>query len=214
MHLPDGLLPLPITLGGYAASWVIAAWCIQRLRAKPDPYQEVPRAALLTAAFFVASLIHLPLPPVSVHLILNGLLGVVLGWFAFPAILVGLFLQAVMFGHGGITTLGINALILGLPALAAFGLVQFLRQFSVWRAPNATAIAGFVAGALAVGLSVTLFAVLILSYLPAHLDATLEQQAIRALILAYLPVMLLEGVITAILLRFLLRVQPNMLATP
>ena len=50
-------------------------------------------------------------------LVLGGLLGAVLGYFAFPAILVALFFQAVMFGHGGLTTLGINGVILGLPSL-------------------------------------------------------------------------------------------------
>lgn len=33
----------------------------------------------MTAAFFVASLIHVPIGPTSVHLLLNGLLGVVVG---------------------------------------------------------------------------------------------------------------------------------------
>ncbi len=211
MHLPDGVLPLPVTLGGYLASFLLAAWSIRRLRAARDPYREVPRAALLTAAFFVASLIHFPLPPVSVHLLLNGLLGVILGWFAFPAILVGLFLQAVMFGHGGVTTLGINALILGLPALAAFALFRLHTRLLPQRTPATMMLFGFLAGAAAVALSVLLFALLLLGHLPAHLDAELERKALHALLLAYLPVILLEGVATALLLRLLLRAHPELL---
>ena len=49
-----------------------------------------------TPAIFVASLVHVPVGPSSMHLVLNGLLGLLLGWAAFPAILVGLLLQAVL----------------------------------------------------------------------------------------------------------------------
>jgi cobalt/nickel transport system permease protein len=38
----------------------------------------------------VASLIHVPIGPSNAHLILNGLVGLLLGWGAFPAILVAL----------------------------------------------------------------------------------------------------------------------------
>ena len=55
----------------------------------------------------------------SAHLILNGLLGVVLGWAAFPVIFVALLLQAVLFQFGGFTVLGVNTATMGLGALAA-----------------------------------------------------------------------------------------------
>lgn len=203
MHTPDGILPLPVTLAGYGAAIGIAALCVRRIRAREDPRAEVPRAALLSAAFFVAALIHVPLPPVSVHLTLNGLLGVVLGWFAFPAILIGLFLQAVMFGHGGLTTLGVNAVIMGVPALAAAALFR-LR-------PRGDPVMGFVAGSGAVALSVLLFAVILLTNLPAHLDAGMERRAVAALALAHLPPILLEGVLTAMLVAFFRRVSPAFL---
>ena len=64
--------------------------------------------AILAAAFFVGSLIHVPIGPSSVHLILNGLLGMLLGWAAFPSIFVALMLQAILFQYGGITVLGVN----------------------------------------------------------------------------------------------------------
>jgi cobalt/nickel transport system permease protein len=44
---------------------------------------------VLSATFFVASLIHVPVGPSSVHLIMSGLAGLVLGWTAFPALFVG-----------------------------------------------------------------------------------------------------------------------------
>ena len=41
-------------------------------------------------------------------LVLNGLMGLMLGWAALPAVFTALLLQAVFFGHGGYTTLGVR----------------------------------------------------------------------------------------------------------
>jgi cobalt/nickel transport system permease protein len=153
MHIPDGILPLGLSLGGWAIAAGLTALSLNRIAAQPDPRAGLPRAAMMTAAFFAASLIHIPVPPSSVHLVLPGLMGAMLGWYALPAILIGLAFQAVMFGHGGLTTLGVNAVILGLPALAAFGLNRNLGHLTQ-RA--AAAIVGFATGAGAVLLAVAL----------------------------------------------------------
>ena len=85
-------------------------------------YERIPQAAVMAAAFFVASLVQVPLGPASMHLLLNGLMGLVLGWAAVPALLVGLVLQAVFFGYGGLVVLGVNTMNLALPALACAAL--------------------------------------------------------------------------------------------
>jgi ABC-type Co2+ transport system permease subunit len=104
-------------MGGYVAAALLAFWGSWRIRD-----EEIPRIALLSAAFTVASAFHVSVGlGTSVHLILNGLVGAVLGRRAALAIPVGLFLQAVA-GHGGFTTLGINTCIMLMPALLA-GLV-------------------------------------------------------------------------------------------
>lgn len=210
MHTPDGILPLPVTLGGYAASFALTWFCIQKIKQREDPRRDIPKAALLTAAFFVASLIHVPIPPASVHLVLNGLLGALLGWFAFPAILIGLFFQAVMFGHGGLTTLGLNGVILGMPALAAFGLFR-LRAWVGPPTARKTTVFAFVAGASGILLSVVLFSLILFTNIPAHLGAVAEKRAILALLAAHVPLMLLEGMMTAMLAAFFLRVRPDIL---
>lgn len=106
MHIPDGLLPPQIVAGGYAVTGLATWYCLRQINRQGHAQENIPKASLLTAAFFVASSIYIPLPPVSVHLILNGLLGVMLGYFALPAILIGLFFQALMVGHGGADHLG------------------------------------------------------------------------------------------------------------
>src|SRR5947199_215468 len=114
VHISDGILAPDWWGGGFLVAGLFAVLGARRVRD-----EEIPRIALLTAAFFVASLIHVRLGPTSVHLLLNGLVGVVLGRRAALAIPVGLALQAALLGHGGFTALGVNACVLTLPALLA-----------------------------------------------------------------------------------------------
>jgi cobalt/nickel transport system permease protein len=117
VHLPDGGILTPTWLaGGFIVAGLMALAGSWRIRD-----EEIPRVALLTAAFFVATLIHVPVPAgPRAHLLVNGLLGIVLGPRAALAIPLGLFLQAALFGHGGFTTLGVNSCVMGIPALLAW----------------------------------------------------------------------------------------------
>jgi cobalt/nickel transport system permease protein len=210
MHIPDGILPVPVTATGYAVTAAVTWYSVHKINQRENPRQDVPKASLLTAAFFVASWIHIPVPPTSVHLVLNGLLGAVLGYFAFPAILIGLFFQAVMFQHGGLTTLGVNAVTMGIPAIIAHYIFR-LRKLGDNEGRRKTAVFGFLAGAIALGLSVALFVVILLTNLPAELDIGTERAAIYTLAIAHLPLIAIEGAITSILAVFLQRVRPRIL---
>src|SRR5689334_7073084 len=99
-HIPDGVLSAPVLAVGGAVSVVGCAYALRRL----NP-ERIPEVSVLCAVFFVASLVHFPIGPSSVHLLLSGLIGVMIGWSAFPAILVALLLQAVLFGFGGLVVL-------------------------------------------------------------------------------------------------------------
>jgi len=210
MHIPDGILPVPVTAAGYAVTAAATWYSIRKVNQKENPRKDVPKASLLTAAFFVASWIHIPMPPTSVHLVLNGLLGTILGYFSFPAILIGLFFQAVMFQHGGLTTLGINAVIMGVPAIIAHYIFR-LRKLGNKGGRKKTAVFGFLSGAIALGVSVVLFVVILLTNLPADINIATERAAIYTLAIAHLPLIVIEGIITAMLTVFLQRVRPRIL---
>ena len=197
MHIADGVLPLSCVAAGWAGTAVVTGLTLRKV-----PAEELPKAAVMTAGFFVASLIHVPLGPTSVHLILNGLVGIVLGWAAFPAILVGLLLQALLFQHGGVLTLGANALMLGLPALAAYKIFG-LRHFLTCRHPEA--VAGFLAGAGSILLSGIMLALWL--YLAGREFWTIARLALAA----HLPLMVLEGLVGAAAAVFLLKVKPEIL---
>jgi cobalt/nickel transport system permease protein len=123
VHIADGVLTTPWLGAGFALAAVLALVAAFRVRD-----EEIPQIALLTAAFFVASLLHVRVGPTSVHLLLNGLVGVVLGRRAGLAIPVGLALQAALLGHGGFSTLGVNACVMTLPALLASVLFTVLHR--------------------------------------------------------------------------------------
>jgi cobalt/nickel transport system permease protein len=124
VHISDGILSVPWQAAGFAGAAILIGVGVWRIRD-----DEIPRIALLTAAFFVASSIHVPVGNVtSVHLLLNGLVGVVLGRRAGLAVAVGLLLQVALLQHGGWLTLGINTCIMALPALFAWQLFALCQR--------------------------------------------------------------------------------------
>jgi len=197
MHLVDGLVSAPV-LGG-ASVLAVAGVAIGLKTVDAD---RLPQAALASSVFFVASLIHIPLGPSSVHLLMSGLAGVMLGWTAFPALLVALALQAMFFGFGGLTTLGVNTLIMAAPAVLAGWAGRHVMKRGT---PRATALGGAVAGAGAILLGAALTAAL----LAASGDAFTA--VAQALVVAHLPVAAIEGAVTAAAMTFLARLKPEAL---
>lgn len=123
VHISDSVLQRGWLVGGFVLMGVLLLIGGWRTRE-----EDVPITALLAAAFFVASLIHVRIGPSSAHLLLNGLLGVTLGRRAALAIPVGLTLQAALLHHGGFEALGVNSVVMTLPALAAGCLFGLLRN--------------------------------------------------------------------------------------
>lgn len=152
MHIPEGMISATaagqhVLLAGAAAATVGTAIGLYRL-----DYERIPKTAVLGSAFFVASAICVPVPfcPAPVHLLLGGLMGLVLGWSAFPAVLIALVLQAPFLGIGGVTTLGINTVAMALPAVICHYLFRSMARSD---RPAVVFATGFAAGMLAVFLS-------------------------------------------------------------
>jgi cobalt/nickel transport system permease protein len=196
-HIPDAVLSAPVLLTGTLVTAGLLAVALRRL-----DYERLPQTAVLSAAFFVSSLISIPLGPSSVHLLLNGLMGLLLGWMAVPAIFVALLLQAVFFGFGGVLVLGVNAMNMALPALIC---ALVLRP----RLPRASAKGLFWIGATAGAAGVLLTASAVASSL--GLSGKPFVPAAEAVILIYLPLAAVEALITGVILRFLARVSPELL---
>ncbi len=198
MHISDGVLPVSIAIGGYVASAAIVAWSARRTES-----DDLPKLAVMTAAFFVASLVHVPLGPTSVHLIIPGLTGALLGPAAFLSIALGLLLQSVLFQFGGLTALGANALMMGIPALACGWFFQRLKGDNHLR----QAIAGGLAGALGTAMAAMILGILLVTGGEDFFGVA------KIALLAHVPVIIIEGVISAFTIAFLARVKPVLLQT-
>jgi len=197
MHISEGVLGAPVLFAGAALSIAGVAIGLKKME-----YDRLPEVAVLSAVFFMVSLMALPIGPVAAHLVLNGLCGLLLGWMAFPAILVGLTLQSMLFQIGGLTALGVNTFNMAFPAVL-LGILcrRYLRNPSV--AIRYTA--EFFAAAGAIFFSGILVAV--------SLVATGESfiPAAKVVLLAHVPVMIAEGVITIFVVEFIRKVRPEML---
>jgi cobalt/nickel transport system permease protein len=198
MHIVDGALSNPVLLGGAALAVGGIAMGLKKL-----PLERIPAAGVLSASFFVASLIHVPIGPSSVHLILNGLAGLVLGWAAFPALFVGLLLQAVFFGFGGLTVLGVNAINIAGPAVLA-GLI--FGQLVARGSPMQGAIWGGIGGGFAI--AVTTLAVAF----SLALSGDEFIPAAKLVFVAHIPVIIIEALLSGAAIFLARRVKPELFA--
>jgi cobalt/nickel transport system permease protein len=197
MHISEGMLSAPVLITGAGLTVVAVGYSLKKME-----HKEIPKVAILSSAFFVASLVHVPLGPSSVHLILNGIIGLLLGWAAFPALLVALALQGVLFQFGGITTLGVNTLNMALPAVICF----YLFNHGIRGKSNYIALGlSFACGFLAVLLSGILVAI------DLFFTGEVFLQVAKLVLIAHLPIMLLEGIITTFCVGFLRKVKPEIL---
>ncbi len=196
MHISEGVLSGPVLISSAALAAVGTGIGLKKL-----DYDHIAKAGMLSAAFFVASLIHVPIGPSNAHLILNGLVGILLGWAAVPAILVALILHGVFFQFGGITTLGINTIIMALPAVSCYLIFGRL----IHKSGRTAAIAAFSTGLLSVLLSGVIVGLALIFTEENFLEVS------GLIIAAHIPVMIIEGIITAACVAFLRKVRPEML---
>ena len=197
MHISEGICSPPVL----AAGMVIAAAGVAYGMKKIDT-ESIPKVGVLSSAFFVASLIHVPIGPTSVHLVLNGLMGLLLGWAAFPAIMIALLLQGVLFQYGGLTTLGVNTVNMALPAVISYYLFRgMVREGGVKR----IAFAGFACGFVSLTLSIAGVALTLLLTQKAFLII------VEVVLVAHIPVMVIEGIVSTFALIFLKKVKPEII---
>lgn len=198
MHISEGVLSAPVLLGG--AILAIGGVGIGLKKLRPE---KVTLCGILSAAFFVGSLIHVPLGITNAHLLLNGLLGVALGWAAFPAIFVALLLQALLFQFGGLTTLGINTFCMGFSAILAW--YSFRGIYLLFPSRKGLNAAAFCGGFLGVGIGSLLTSAALALTKKEFMGAAI------ALLAAHLPIMFVEGLITMFVVAFIEKIKPQML---
>lgn len=124
LHIPDGVLPGWLVLAGWIFTALILAFCIYRVR-RVELMRKVPLIGIISALMIVT--MTLPIIPFAYHVNLSVVAGIILGpALAFIAVfLVDLIIA--MFGHGGITVVGLNTMVIGAEAVLGFYLFQFFK---------------------------------------------------------------------------------------
>ena len=136
MHLAEGMLPLPQVIGWSAVAVPVLLWSIrgEQIKQRKDP-NSVTVMASVTSLLFAATLLPLPVPVIGAtsHICLTPIFALIVGvrriiWPSFFVLL----LQALFFAHGGITTLAVNTMSLGLfGPLITLGLWNLFRKFGL-----------------------------------------------------------------------------------
>ena len=198
MHLADGVLSFPTLIGASIGTAAGLAVGIRRLTP-----ETLPSTALFTAVFFIVGTIHITIGIGSVHLIINGLIGLLLGWLAFPVIFVALTLQALLFSFGGFAVLGANTLLLATPAVLAH---LALRPFVQIALPSSVRLSwlGIAAAMIGIGGSTVIASSMLWST---------GREALSRLIVifsaAQLPVLVIDAAVTALVVTALGRSLPS-----
>lgn len=195
MHISEGILNPEILIGGAVISISITAYSLKKLK-----NEEIPLVAVFSALFFLGSFIHIPIGPTSVHLVLNGIIGAILGIRAFISIGIALLLQGLLFGYGGVSTLGVNTFNMAIPALLAYMIFHIHVENSVLKK-----IKYFLIGFLPVSLSALMLS------LTLALNGEALIPAAKVAFISNMPVMFIEGFITMFTIAFLEKVYPKVL---
>lgn len=195
MHISDGILSSEVVIATSIISLGLVAISLKNLK-----NQNIALISAMSAIFFIASFVHIPLGPTQIHLVLIGVIGILLGSGVFLAIAIALLLQATLLGYGGLSSLGANIIIMALPAYLIYlftksKILNFLTEKLKY----------FAVGFLSVFLA-TVFLCLIL--------VLAKQEYLLAaytIILANIPAMIIEGLVTLFLINYLKKSVPHFL---
>jgi len=190
MHISEGVLSAGVIA---TSSIILAPLIINSIRKLHS--DDVSKVALLSALFFVISTIHLPIGVTSVHFMMLGVIGIMLGWHSFTALLIALLLQAMLIGFGGISSLSANTLNTGIGALTGFYLFKLLKD----RLP--TAVVSFLVGFVPILVASVGIAVALLFSSGEFLIVA------QTALLAHLPLALVEGIMMVFLFKTLQKYQ-------
>ncbi|MBE3582206.1 MAG: energy-coupling factor ABC transporter permease [Thermoanaerobacteraceae bacterium] len=151
LHLPDGVIPPLWIILGFIVTAILLAPAVWELRGE-EARVQVPRVGI-TSAFMLLAM-GVPLGLLPLHLNLAVLAGILLGPRAglLAVFIVNLILA--LMGHGGITAVGLNTLVVGSEAVLGYYLFSVFKRKI--RAGAAAAAATVVALAFSLSLMIGL----------------------------------------------------------
>jgi cobalt/nickel transport system permease protein len=151
LHIPDGILPANLWVLGLILMAIAVGFSLFRLRGM-DRVKKIPLLGAVSAVMLVA--MSLEILPLAYHINLSVVAGILLGpALGFLAAFITNLVLALM-GHGGITVIGLNTLLLGSEAVLGHTLFYlFKNRISVfWSAATATVLTLFMTTLALIGI--------------------------------------------------------------
>jgi cobalt/nickel transport system permease protein len=206
MHIPDAFIPLPQA----AVYWLIALIFIFlsiRWARKEMTEEKIPLIAVLAAGIFAIQAFNLPVGMgTSGHLVGGALAAILLG-SPFGAVFIltlVLIVQGVLFGDGGITTMGANILNMGVIG----GFVGYYSFQGLMKATKSMPVSAFIAAWLACFIPALACAV------EMYLAGTFPLvPGLAAMGLYHAAIGIIEGTITVVAIKLVISAKPDLHAT-
>jgi len=216
MHIPDGVLPVWFWVLGFIVMSMIMGFSLYRLRAM-DMKKKIPLLGALSAAMLVGMSLPTELILPGYHINLSVVTGILIGpALGFVAAFIANVILALM-GHGGITVIGLNTLLLGSEAVLGHGFFYLFKRFPVfWRAVFATVLTLFITTLILVGfVGMSHFDPELLHHGEEHGRELQGNGSITTFAVLVFTIgvvgWLIEASITGVVIRFISQVKPDLL---
>jgi cobalt/nickel transport system permease protein len=232
IHLPDGVLPVWLWVSGYIVAIGVGAILLRFIK-QEELTRRLPLLGMMAAAMVLGASVEII--PIAYHVNLTVITGILLGpYLIFLATFVVNVILA-LFGHGGITVIGLNTLILSIE-----GILGYLLFHLFWKGLKRLAPAVFLATFLA--LLVSTFSMIgVVGLGTSHYEELIHQGSkgiigfefskeegshpergardkevnLKRFIAIVLPLgfigWILEGVVTVLIIRYIHRLRPDLL---
>lgn len=208
MHIPDGFVSPAVAIAGAAVAVAGLAVCARRA-GRGVTERQLPLAGLAAAFFLV---LGAPMIPIAVgtegHLLGGTLAVAVLGpWLGPVVITVVTVVQAVFLGDGGLSALGLNVVNLALvPSAVGYPVLLGLRRL-LPRGSMGVVVAAGVAATVSVLAAAVLFTA---EYAVGGTAGVPVRTVALSTIGVYAVVAVIEGVVTALMVRGLLTLRADL----
>jgi cobalt/nickel transport system permease protein len=212
MHISEGILPFSWASAWYAVAIPFVALGVRRLNALArEDLSLKPLVGLLAAVVFIISCMPIPVPTAGTcsHPCGTGLSAILVGPFVSVLIAaVALLIQALFMAHGGLSTLGANIVSMGI--VGSF--IGWFTFKTVRRFGGSLAVAGFIAGICADWATYTATSLILAAGIRGNGEfLPLFMKVVIAFVPTQLPLGIVEGVITAGMVKVLFDKRPDLL---
>lgn len=137
LHIPDGLLPAWLWVAGLVMAALAVSVSLFMVR-RMDMKRKVPLLGMMSAVMLVCMSIEV----IPYHLNLSVMTGIVLGpWLAVLAALIVNLVMALI-GHGGVTVVGVNTMMIAFEGVMGYALFTVFRK--VFKPGTSAAAATFI----------------------------------------------------------------------